>query len=213
MDEEEYICLHTDLDNDGTCMLCGECDIKTVSINDIANNKEFCVRSYVKEDMNRRLLHFNSIMDIKSGKQSIKLKQQDFTIIRDMTIYLYGDNFTERCIRSVLKKLKLNKYLNDSYLIYCVVKNIECERFTQYESFFEFLFTKMYKQYCLLYPRKYFINSSYILSMFLQEVGNYNHSYQFKNIDTFTHNQKIYNQLRRLIPITYNEFVSGSKII
>jgi hypothetical protein len=88
-----------------------------------------------------------------------------------------------------------------------MMKNIDCERFDIYEDYFSYIYKNMYKEYCKLYPFKYFINSSYILSMLLNEVGLGNRcSYHFKNIDTYETHTRIYHQLRNLIPLNYNTF-------
>jgi hypothetical protein len=197
MDDSFYDCCedceHSDVDGDDVCMLCGL---------DMGRNKLKTEKSISQHflprpnNIDRRLLNFRTIMNRKSGKQPFRLKPKEEKIINDVINFLYptGD-YNERKVKDVLKKLKLYKYINDSNLIYCLLKNIECVKFDEYESYFEYIYVKMFNYYSKLYPYKYFISGAFILSKLLNEVG-IDSDYRFKNIDTYNEQNRIYKIIR-----------------
>ena len=207
------MCEH-EVDEDNTCMLCGECNIPNLTI--LTRNVPLNSFTYTKPRImlsiiDRRLINFRYIMSKKSGKQPFRLKPKELRIITEVITFLYKENINERRVRDVLKKLKLNKYINDSYLISCILLNTQCERFDKYEAYFEYIYIKLFNLYTKLYPYKYFISSAFVLSQLLNEVG-INSMYWFKNIDTFENQKNIYNMLRSTIPLTYTEFITAKPI-
>lgn len=199
------MCSHNDIDINGTCIDCGECDLKSRNWTELIP-----VRKYQECGIDRKLFHFRSIMNLRSGKQSLGLSHRKFTLIKDVVSFLYNESYTEKSIRDVLKKLKMKKYIIHTYLIYCLLKNIKCLSFDIYEPYFEYLYTKLLNEYSKLYPYKYFINSSFVLSCFLNEVGiTDGGSYYFKNINTFETQNKIYLKLRSMVLMNYPTFIKA----
>ena len=137
----------------------------------------------------------------------MKIKDKKLKLIEDVVIHLYGNNYNERKLKDVLKKLKLYSHINNTYLIFCILKKIPCLKFDIYEPFFEYIYLKMYDIYVKLFPYKYFISTSFVLSKLLEEVGINNPvPYYFKNINTFEIQNNIYDNLRKQIPMTYQSF-------
>ena len=113
----------------------------------------------------------------------------------------------------MIKKCGLTQHLNDSNLIYCLLKNVPCVNLHIYEAFFEYIYLKMYEMYNKLHPHKYFINSSFVLHKLMNEVGIKCEKYYFKNIDTFEKQNSIYNLLRKnLKDTTFYSFCGINKI-
>ena len=198
-----------------TCELCGECDIDrplwTEDYLSFSSQDRSKPRPLTNSFENRRVINFRNIMNKKSGKQSFKMKPKEQKIIFDVMKFIYGhpDDFNERKIRDILKKLRLLKYINDSYLILCILTDKPCERFDKYEPYFEYMYQELFDLYSTIYPYKYFISGAFILSCLLNEVGIEN-KYYFKNIETFENQNQIYKLLRARIPMTYDKFTRVS---
>jgi hypothetical protein len=202
----EENCSHSMIDENNTCMLCGECDMGFLHVESVGSFASFSSHHILpRSTVDRRIINFRNIMNKKSGKQPFRLKPKEHKIIQDVIFFLYKNDYNERKIRDVLKKLKLMKYINDSYLIYCIFKNIPCQEFSKYEPYFEYVYVKMFNLYSKTFPYKYFISGSFVLSKLLNEVGIEN-KYWFKNIETFENQNHIYNLLRKSVPITYEQF-------
>lgn len=197
----------TCIDFERTCELCGECNIdRPLWTEDYRFTSQD--RSKPRNNFeNRRLINFRNIMNKKSGKQSFRMKPKEQKIISDVMKFIYGENYNERKIRDTLKKLRLLKYINDSYLILCIISDKPCERFDKYEPYFEYMYQELFDKYCIIYPYKYFISGAFILSNLLNEVG-IESKYYFKNIETFENQNQIYKLLRKIIPMTYNNFTN-----
>jgi hypothetical protein len=205
-------CLHQ-LDEDDTCMLCGLCsnNIRLEDKYEIAFHKQHIVpRNNKTYPYSRKINSFIQVMNLRSGKQPLDLKDKDKRILQQVITFLYKDDYNERKVKDVIKKLKLYKHINNSYLIFCILKNIPCLRFDEYESYFEYVYTKMYEQYIKMYPHKYFISSGFVLNQLLNEVG-IQSKYYFKNIHTFDDHNNIYKNIRNIVNISYSEFISPTK--
>ena len=197
------------------CLLCGE---ETISLSreiDISfKQKEYTIPRKNESKINR-LTNFTNIMNLRSGKQSLsKLGDKKLKLIEDVVRHLYGENYNERKLKDVLKKLKMYSHINNTYLIFCILKKIPCLKFDIYEPFFEYIYLKMYDLYVKLFPYKYFISTSFFLSKLLEEVGITVSptAYYFKNIRTFEIHNNIYDTLRKQIPMTYQSFSQRSPV-
>lgn len=200
----EQNCIH-ELDEDGTCINCGLCGTHPLVQVGISSYQHIVPRVVV-DTKNRKLHNFINIMNLKSGKQPLYLKDKDKKIILSVITFLYKDDYNERKVRDVIKKLKLYKHLNNSYLIFCILKDIPCLRFDIYEPYFEYIYIKMYERYTILYPFKYFISSAFVLNQLLNEIG-IRSSYYFKDINTYEQHSNIYKTLRKGC-ISYSEYSS-----
>jgi len=205
----EINCIH-ELDENKTCMLCGLCNPYSTYSNysTISSYKHVIPRVFI-DTKNRKLSNFINVMNMRSGKQPFYLKDKDKKIIISVITFLYKDDYNERKVRDVIKKLKLYKHLNNSYLIFCILKDIPCLRFDLYEPYFEYIYIKMYERYNILYPFKYFISSAFVLNQLLNEIG-IPSKYYFKDINTYEQHSTIYKYLRKDF-ISYSEFTSGKK--
>lgn len=195
------------------CEICGE--VQDTSFSSIIKEVSYIdkcrviPRTHVGE-----LTNFINIINLRSGRQSLKIKNKKLDLVRDVVIHLYGNNYNERKVKDVLKKLKLYKHANcNSYLIFCILKKLPCLKFEMYEPYFEYIYTKLFNLYITIYKknkRKYFISSSFILSKLLYEVGiieSVDHC--FKNISTFETHNNIYDNLRKQIPMNYTSFTTA----
>jgi hypothetical protein len=204
----------TCIDFERTCELCGECNIDRPLWTEECGSFSSQDRSKPRNNFeNRRLINFRNIMNKKSGKQSFRMKPKEQKIISDVMKFIYGlpmkdsENYNERKIRDTLRKLRLLKYINDSYLILCILTNKPCEKFDKYEPYFEYMYQELFDLYSTIYPYKYFISGAFILSCLLNEVG-IESKYYFKNIETFENQNQIYKVLRKQIPMTYDKFTN-----
>lgn len=200
-------CIHElDAFDNETCILCGLCNLGGGKSVAIVSSYNMCLPRTCIDTKSRKLHNFINVMNLKSGKQPLYLKDKDKKMISAVISFLYGIDYNERKIRDVIKKLRLYKHVNNSYLIFCILKDIPCLRFDVYEPYFEYVYIKMYERYIILYPFKYFISSAFILNQLLNEVGIVS-KYYFKDINTYEHHSNIYKTLRKIINITYTEFV------
>ena len=114
----------------------------------------------------------------------------------------------------VLKKLKLRKFINSYYLIYCILKKKTLLDFSIYRDYFEYLYIKLTDAYSKIHPYKYFITAHFVLSKFLNEVG-IEDKYYFKNIITFEIQNTTYNIIRNLEGIkniTFKNYSTLTKV-
>ena len=197
---------------DNTCMLCGLCS-NTLNVEysypSTFTSQHIMPRRNTGDILRKKSINFINIINMRSGKQPLRLKDKDKKIIKDVLFFLYKEDFNERKVRDVIKKLRMNKHLNNAYLIFCILKDIPCLRFDIYEPYFEYVYIKMYEEYIKLYPFKYFISSAYILSMLLNEVGIVS-KYYFKDINTYHSHNNIYQALRNIINTSYSKFSKSS---
>lgn len=174
------------IDINDFCMLCGE---------EIFITKVLNVARYKPSSYDRRLIYFNKIIECYTGSQIF----EDTGIILTITTHL--DNYyprvpvTQHHIQTTLKFLKLTKFYDNSYLIYCLItkKNIRTiDRFIV--ATIQRMFEDFLKVFLDLYPQSNFINVRFVLQRFLTlfKVFNEPPLYCFKSLDTKYKQESIY---------------------
>ena len=184
------VCPHNNIDIHSVCLDCGECNVIDTTVKIILPTRK------TLSNTDRKILHFRDIMDKKSGKQSLPIKQKTLDLIEKVAIH-FNPNYDKECVKYVLKKLKLRKFINSYYLIYCILKKEPLLDFSVYKDYFEYLYIKLTDEYSKIHPYKYFITAHFVLSKFLNEVG-IDDKYYFKNIITFEIQNTTYNIIRNL---------------
>ena len=179
------MCEHK-IDISNFCMLCGE----EILLQPVLNAVRYKPSSY-----ERRLIYFNKIVECYTGAQVF----EDTGIIQAIKNHLhmyYGNAMiTQHHILITLKYLKLTKFNDNSYLLYCLIthKKIRClDRFliaTIQRMFEDFLIV-----FLELYPNSNFINVRFVLQKFLIMFNVFNEPplYCFKSLDTKYKQEHIY---------------------
>ena len=148
------MCNHEEICTESkTCILCGLCNIDNSFVNILIEKTSFISQTRVKPRSNicsetRRLINFRNIINKKSGNQICKIKPKELKNLGIVIKFLYGSSeITERKIQDTLKKIHLIKYVNDSYLIKCILKNEKPIRFDKYIYYFEYMYIKLFDIY------------------------------------------------------------------
>ena len=217
------VCLHLDIDKDGTCMECGECNIKPEKWQDIVP-----VRKYKTEGDTRKLNYFKKYLDYFYGRTTVKVSNKNLYKISIITLNLYGSDASEKQLIDVLIKLKLYKYIKHSLIIYEMIVPLlpmrsmlggetahrrssepsicsKQERFLEYEHYLVFMWVQLYKQFQILYYDMYFISGKFIVSKLLKELD-IDYPCYFKNLNTYQKHSDIYNKIRPLVKWNYTKW-------
>ena len=201
MDDDD--CNHI-INCEGTCMECGLCDIMPTNWTDVKIDRTMNTMTYF-----RKLKHFKSIIDKFKGVEYVKIKEEDRVLIENY-LRKYNEPISETHIKSVLKHLKLGKYVQSSYMLFRLFSNDTHlkQNITMYEAYLEYMFQQIFKEFVKIYKHIYFIKSNFLIFMPLQECQYYSltDTYMFKNLNTFQKQMKMYLVCRKNVKTTYKNF-------
>ena len=194
------MCDHkTDINN--FCMLCGE-EIFTLQVSNAVR--------YKPSSYDRRLIYFNKIIECYTGAQIF----EDTGVVETITTHLrmyYGDVLiTQHHILTTLKHLKLTKFNDNSYLLYCLITK---KHIRSLDRFIIATIQRMFEDFLVvfleLYPHSNFINVRFVLQQFLIKFNVFNEPplYCFKSLDTMYKQETMYQHCLSKLDLTSYTFV------